>query len=73
MQAWTGVYFSTLQLDGVNVPVMGATPSAAVAPPLLDGHGLQAANQVVLGAATLRPLHRQIGDTVEVRAPRPNR
>ena len=67
VKGWTGVYFSTLQLDGVNEPVLGGTPNAAVAPPLIDGHGLQSANQVVLGAATLRQLHRQIGDTVEVR------
>ena len=67
VRVWTGVYFSTLQLDGVNVPVMGATPGAAVAPPLLSGHGLQAANQVVLGASTLRQLHKQVGDTVQVR------
>ena len=46
VQAWTGVYYSTLALDGVNVPVLGATPGAAVAPPVLSGHGLQAADQV---------------------------
>jgi hypothetical protein len=67
VQAWTGVSYSTLTLDGVNVPVMGAAPGAAVAPPLLSGHGLQASNQVVLGASTLRALHKQLGDTVQVR------
>ena len=67
VQSWTGIYYSTLTLDGVNVPVMGATPGAAVAPPLLSGHGLQAANQVVLGTSTLRSLHKQVGDTVQVR------
>ena len=68
VEGWTGVYFSTLQLDGTNEPVMGGTPNAAVAPPLIGGHGLQSADQVVLGPATLRQLHKQIGDTVEVRA-----
>ena len=67
VRSWTGVYYSTLHLDGVNVPVMGATPGATVAPPLLSGHGLQASNQVVLGASTLRSLHKQVGDTVQVR------
>ena len=67
VQAWTGVYYSSLTVDGVNVPVLGATPGAAVAPPLLSGHGLQEANQVVLGASTLRSLHKQLGDTVQVR------
>ncbi len=65
--SWTGIYYSTLTLDGVNVPVMGATPGATVAPPLLSGHGLQASNQVVLGASTLRSLHKRVGDTVQVR------
>jgi hypothetical protein len=64
--AWSGIYYSTLQLDGVEVPVMGSSTHAAVAPPLLSGHSLDARNQVVLGAATLRQLHKQVGDTVEV-------
>lgn len=68
VEAWTGVYYSTLQLDGVNVPVMGSTPGAAVAPPVLSGHSLDARNQVVLGAATLRQLHKQVGDTVDEEA-----
>jgi MacB-like periplasmic core domain/FtsX-like permease family len=67
VQAWTGVYYSSLTVDGVNVPVLGATPGAAVAPPLLSGHGLQGPNQVVLGASTLHSLHKQLGDTVQVR------
>ncbi len=67
VQAWTGIYYSTLSLDGVNVPVMGTTPGATVDPPLLSGHGLEASDQVVLGAATLRSLHKQLGDTVQVR------
>ena len=67
VQSWTGIYYSALTLDGVNVPVMGATPGATVAPPLLSGHGLQASDQVVLGASTLRSLHKQLGDAVQVR------
>jgi MacB-like periplasmic core domain/FtsX-like permease family len=68
VSGWTGVYYSTLELNGVNVPVMGSSPHAAVEPPLLSGHGLDATNQVVLGAATLRQLHAKVGDTVDVRA-----
>jgi ABC-type antimicrobial peptide transport system permease subunit len=63
---WTGVYFSTLQLDGLNVPVMGGTPNAAVGPPLLSGHAFDTVNQVVLGASTLAQLHKHVGDTVTV-------
>ena len=64
--AWTGVYYSTLQIDGMNVAVMGGTPNAAVGPPLLSGHGFDGAHQVVLGAATMAQLHKRLGDTVEV-------
>jgi hypothetical protein len=67
VESWTGIYYSTLTFDGVNVPVMGATPGAHVAPPLLSGHGLQSSNQVVLGASTLRTLGKQVGGTVQVR------
>jgi FtsX-like permease family/MacB-like periplasmic core domain len=63
---WTGVYFSTLQIDGVNVPVMGSSPGRSVGPPLLSGETFNASNQVVLGASTLTQLHRKVGDTVEV-------
>jgi ABC-type antimicrobial peptide transport system permease subunit len=66
---WTGVYYSTLQIDRVNVPVMGGTPDASVGPPLLSGHAFDAANQVILGASTLALLHKHVGDTVSVGAP----
>jgi hypothetical protein len=65
--AWSGVYFSSLYLDGVLVPVLGAQPGAPVAPPTLTGHGLRANNQVVLGALTLAQLHKRVGDTIYVR------
>jgi hypothetical protein len=68
VESWTGVYYSTLQLDGVNIPAMGMPTHAAVAPPLLSGHGLDAADQVVLGAGTLHQLHKRVGDTLVVRA-----
>ena len=68
VQSWSGVYYSTLQVDGINVPVLGATPGAVVAPPLLSGQGLRRADQVVLGAGTLRALHKHVGNTVQVRS-----
>jgi hypothetical protein len=64
--AWTGVYFSSLQIDGQTVSVLGANPNAAVQPPTLSGHGLDAADQVVLGETTLAQLHKHLGDTVAV-------
>ena len=64
--AWSGMYFAQLQLNGHAVPVLGASPQPSVAPPLLSGHGFNAADQVVLGPATLRQLHLRLGSTVRV-------
>ena len=64
--AWSGVWFATVQLDGVEVPVLLASPNAAVSPPVIQGHGLRASNQIVLGAVTLAQLHKRIGDIVEM-------
>ena len=61
---WTGVYFEHMKLDGQGIPVLASSPNAPVGPPLLSGHGLQAASQAVLGPATLAQLHKQVGDTV---------
>jgi len=68
VSAWTGVYFAVADIDGRGVPIIGATPNAPVAPPLLSGHGLDAPDEVVLGASTLTSLHKHVGDTVQVRA-----
>jgi hypothetical protein len=63
--AWSGVYFDSLRVDGRTIPILGGTPGAAVGPPILSGHTLEAANQIVLGAGTLAELHKRVGDTVE--------
>jgi hypothetical protein len=67
--AWTGVYYATFKVDGLTVPVVGASPGAPVGPPVLTGHGLQAPGQVVLGAATLAQLRKHVGDDVTVGGP----
>jgi hypothetical protein len=67
--AWSGIYTATLQIDGQDVPVLGEAPGAAVAPPLLSGHGVEAANQVVLASLTLAQLHQHVGGTVVVSSP----
>ena len=67
--AWTGVDYTDAEIDGQTVPIILATPHAKVAPPILSGHGLDANNQIVLGAATLAVLHKHVGDTVS-REPR---
>ncbi len=61
---WSGLNFVGAELDGRQVLMLAERPGAAVAPPLLSGHGLDASNQVVLGATTLLQLHRRLGDTV---------
>ena len=66
--AWSSVYFGILSIDGQDVAVMGVSPGASVAPPLLSGHSVDAPDQVVLGAATLADLDKRVGGTVEVRA-----
>ncbi|HEX4162508.1 MAG TPA: FtsX-like permease family protein, partial [Acidimicrobiales bacterium] len=63
---WSGVYTASLDIDGQTIPVLGENPDTTVAPPVLSGHGLQSADQVVLGALTLAQLHKQVGDTVRV-------
>jgi putative ABC transport system permease protein len=62
----SGMYFGELKIDGQKVPVLGGNPGSPVQPPLLSGHGFDAANQVVLGATTLSDLHVRVGDTVSV-------
>jgi hypothetical protein len=62
--SWSGANFVSGALDGQSVVMMTETPGARVAPPLLSGHGLDAANQIVLGDATLTALHKRLGDTV---------
>jgi len=65
--AWTGVYFDTMRVDVLTVPILGMTPRAPVSPPVLSGHAMDAPDQIVLGAQTLAQLHKHLGDTVEVR------
>ena len=66
VSAWTGIYHVDAMIDGQPVPVIATTAPAAVAPPLLSGHGFNAPDQVVLGASTLAGLHKHVGDTVNV-------
>jgi ABC-type antimicrobial peptide transport system permease subunit len=61
---WSGAYVARAQLDGTNVTSLVERPGAKVMPPILSGHGLEAANEVVLGVATLRQLHKRVGESV---------
>jgi putative ABC transport system permease protein len=66
---WSGYYFSTVQVNGLSVPVLGSDADADVAPPMLSGHALLSTTQIVLGAGTLAQLHTHIGQDVSVAAP----
>jgi hypothetical protein len=67
VQSFSGVWFVTMQLDGVEVPTLLAAPGSPVAPPIVSGRGLATSHEIVLGQATLAQLHKHIGDTVDVR------
>ena len=64
--AWTGVNNLDVQIDGQNVPSLVGDTHPALTPPLLSGHTVDGADQIVLGAATLALLHKHVGDTVAV-------
>ncbi len=64
VKAASGVSFVPVQINGVNVPSIVESARAAVSPPILSGHGLEANNEIVLGAATMQELHKHLGDTV---------
>jgi hypothetical protein len=66
IQATTGVYFLTVQIDGQTVPGILSPVRPAVTPRPLTGHELDSAGQIVLGPATLAQLHKRAGDTVVV-------
>jgi hypothetical protein len=62
---WSGFDYNDMEIDDQTVPVlMAPAPTEVVSPPVLSGHGLEASNQVVVGAATLDVLHKKVGETV---------
>lgn len=66
--AWNGVDYTNVEIDGVAIPVLLSRTSSdgPVAPPILSGHGIEAPDQIVIGAATLAELHKHVGGTVVV-------
>ena len=63
---WTGVSFADLEIAGQVVPAIVTDADARVGPPILAGHQPDGRGQLVLGAQTLRELHKRIGDVVDV-------
>jgi hypothetical protein len=64
--AWTGYNYTVAEIDGVTFPILLTSLHPKVSPPILTGHGLNADDDIVLGASTMAALHKHVGDTVEV-------
>jgi len=64
--AATGVDYNDLDIDGQNLPFLFGDTHASISPPILSGHALDGTGQIVLGAATMAQLHKQLGETVVV-------
>ena len=77
---WSTFGFAQVPIDGQTVPALGLdTHLGTVEPPTVSGTPIDASgvvhlglgpragpSQIELGATTLRQLHKQVGDTVEV-------
>jgi hypothetical protein len=66
VETTTGVYFATVEIAGHVVPLLEEPAHAPIAPPVLTGHPVDGAGQIVLGSATLAQLHKKLGETVVV-------
>ena len=66
IEATSGVYFGTADIDGVAVPCLFGSTHAVLAPPILSGRTFATPDEIVLGAATLEQLHKHVGDIVDV-------
>jgi hypothetical protein len=64
VQAWSGTYFGVDQIDGLDTPLLGMDPGAALLPVVLRGRNLEQAKEIVLGAATASTLGKDIDDRV---------
>jgi hypothetical protein len=64
--AWSGADYTDAEINAQTVPILMSNPRPKVSPPILSGHGLEANNQIVLGAATLTVLKKHVGDTIKV-------
>lgn len=66
VQAWSGYTDVNLEIDGEEIPALGASSTEVVGPPMLTGRPVTGPNQVVLGPATLAHLGKQVGETIQV-------
>jgi hypothetical protein len=75
VDAWAGVSFGAVQIDGRNVNAVAIDPppasgragaQARVGPPIVSGHAPTGPDEVVLGATTLADIDRHVGDSVSL-------
>jgi putative ABC transport system permease protein len=64
--AYSGDSFANAQVGGVTVPIILTTYRAKVTAPILSGHEITGPDQIVLGAETMRQLHKHVGQSVPV-------
>jgi hypothetical protein len=62
--AASGVSPDQAEIDGQEVPILVGSLDTNPGPPILSGPTVTAADQIVLGGATLQLLHKHVGDTV---------
>jgi hypothetical protein len=62
--AWSGAYFATMPIDGVQVPLLAMQPGSLVLPTLLHGRAPSNPTEIVLGAQVARELHKHVDDQV---------
>jgi hypothetical protein len=62
--AAAGVSPAQVIIDGQEVPVLIGDPTTEPAPPILSGHAVTGTDQIVLGGATLKQLHKHVGQSV---------
>jgi ABC-type lipoprotein release transport system permease subunit len=64
---WSGVYFGADAVGDVDVPLIGMQPDSSVRPTLVKGRFIDDDTEIVLGQATARALHVDVGDEVELK------
>ena len=63
---YTGFTDANVQIDRQTIPILISDVKAPITLPILSGHRLENDHQIVLGGATLRQLHKHVGDKVVV-------
>ena len=72
VQGWSGYNDINIEVDGREVPALGAATTTLVGPPVLSGREVTGANEVVVGESTLASLGKRVGDLVQVGFGSPN-